>query len=799
MDDLLDAACEPPPPDDAQGGPSTLASHDIDIVPAAGEARTEKCIRIVKCGLRRAIALSEPDYRKFSCAVEEYVHYVSRALRRASLALLRHLVVRASTDVPVPDLFHQKDTFWKDWLRLATQGAATVGRLPGVEAVQDVMGPPPAPPVDVVALDQVVAYAAVTFRTAVLNNAYVPLIPRLTRLVKTTLRARALEADGGPPLPEAYVVMSQLRSKAPAFHGWPAWLREFADDVRRRLDMTLGEYLHDDWGKKLPFDRLFSFNMWMQRQFEDLGARRIALSPVFSVRRAHVRLDKRVLISLFAQLYPAHPSVANLRRIQALHGDERKQGRPGFLHPDKVMLPQPPKLKTKKACAGDTAAWEAQTEARKAHERQVAQVRRSPEYAAQLRQNRVLVEAVRDVTRVLFAKIPLPKSGGWTFDGSVTTDGVSVSLQYASVRIKPPPPPKPMRAPSSRKKAAAASGSNEYDTGLSTYIASTNTLVLGVDPGRVSIATVSYVLDEATNKLVKAAAPSSGGWSLSRAEYRACSGIRDLDAAKARRYETFSAQWSALGAEGAALRTSRVEDVDLYLGRLAQFEGAWWEAALRRRESRDALRRYSGKRRALDGFFARIRRQLDKMMPDVNIQVAYGSAAMTMKPSGRGEVAVPTTGAFHACRRAFGREAVSVTDEAYSTKVDWETGTVKHAVYATFALDERGEVVRKVASTPSRWMPRVPEVERPLIQQQVDRLRDEARRRRSGLVTAPTAAAPPIVAGPPPPLRYPEVRGLRFCPERRMYQNRDRSAARTIARLRTLELLGLPRPAPFCR
>ena len=58
----------------------------------------------------------------------------------------------------------------------------------------------------------------------------------------------------------------------------------------------------------------------------------------------------------------------------------------------------------------------------------------------------------------------------------------------------------------------------------------------------------------------------------------------------------------------------------------------------------------------------------------------------------RGEVAVPTTGAFHACRRAFGRETVSVTDEAYSTKVDWETGAVKHAVYATFELDERGEV-----------------------------------------------------------------------------------------------------------
>ena len=47
--------------------------------------------------------------------------------------------------------------------------------------------------------------------------------------------------------------------------------------------------------------------------------------------------------------------------------------------------------------------------------------------------------------------------------------------------------------------------------------------------------------------------------------------------------------------------------------------------------------------------------------------------------------------------------------------------------------------------------------------------------------------------------RYPEVRGLRFCPERRLYLDRDRESAVAIARLRTLELLGKPRPAPFVK
>jgi hypothetical protein len=47
--------------------------------------------------------------------------------------------------------------------------------------------------------------------------------------------------------------------------------------------------------------------------------------------------------------------------------------------------------------------------------------------------------------------------------------------------------------------------------------------------------------------------------------------------------------------------------------------------------------------------------------------------------------------------------------------------------------------------------------------------------------------------------RYPEVRGLRFSTKTRSYLDRDLSAAKTIARLRTLELTGRPRPAEFSR
>lgn len=801
LDDLVDAA-DLPPPDEQEGGdeggpsaPSTVAEHEGAGVPTSSSP-TLKHVRIVKCALRRALALPDADYVKFSAAVEEYVAYVSQALRRASLALLRHLLHVAATGGQAPDLFRAKDVYWRNWLRLATQGAENVAQLPGVQDVMDKLGAPPPVP-DVGTLDQVVAYAAITFKTAVCNNAYVPLIPRLTRLVKTALRARN-QHDPHAGVPRPYDVVLHLREKNPTYDGWPDWLRAFATDVRDRLGLMDTDYLHDEWGKKMEFHRLFAFNVWMQHQFEALGARRISLSPVFNVQRAHVRLDKKVLVGLFRQLYPDHAAVKGLLAINKLHKEAKAKKEAGFLHPDKVMRVPRPMTKKKAACKDD-GEWADQNELREEYERQVAGLRRSPAYVAQLRKNRLLVDAVKAVTGALFARIPVPKSGGWTFDGSVVTDGVSVSLQYSVMRPKPP-------AVKKRKARRAVARAAEYDRDLATYLPKLDatgggpTLVVGVDPGRVNIATISYVLNDGATKLMKAAGPHQGSWTLSRGEYRTRSGILALDAAKVERCAPFTAQWASLGQDGASLRTSQLEDMDRYLDRLAEFERAWWEMALKRRESRDALRRYAGKRAVLDKFFAGVKKRLRRMFPDTDIQVGYGSAVMSMKPTGRGEVAVPTTGAFHACKRAFGPSAVSITDEANTTKKEWATGAVKQAVYATFHRDAAGVVRRTLGHTPCQWTPVVPMAERADVELEVGKLRETNRRRRGGLTAAPTAAAAYVPAvAPASMLRYPEVRGLRFSPERRMYLDRDREAARTIARLRTQELLGLDRPAPFCR
>lgn len=800
LDDVFDAAEALPPPDAEEGDGG--GSHGPEAGPSAplltqansggGNGVTAKHIRIVKCALRRALALPDDQYASVSAAIELYVTYVSRALRRASLALLRHLLHVVDAGEHVPDLYHAPATYWKNWLRLATQGAS-IAQLPGVADVNAKLGPPPTPP-EVVALDQVVAYAAITFKTAVCNNAYVPLIPRLQRLVKTKMRAHQGPEDGDRDL-RPYDVMLHLRQKNPTFDGWPAWLRAFAIDVRQRLGLTDANYLDDEWGKRMDFHRLFTFNVWMQHQFEALDARRIALSPVFNVHRAHVRLDKKVILGLFAHMYPDHPAVKNVRLVQGLHKAERKQKQPGYLHPDRLMdVPYPTKMK-KADCTDEE--WMAYQKKLDEYARRTDELRRSPEYAIQLRKHRVLVDAVMGLTKTLFANIPTPKRGGWTFDGSVVTDGVAVSLQYSVYRPKPPTVKK-------RAKKRAVAKAAEYDRGLCTYMPDTAdgrpaTLVIGVDPGRVNIVTISYVLNDAATKLVREDGPRKGSWTLTRGEYRMRSGILALDEAKAKRCEPFKARWASLGQDGAALRTSRLEDVDLYLDRLAEFEPDWWEMALQRRESRDAFRRYVGKRAVLDKFFASVKKRLEKMLPEASIQVGYGSAVMSMKPTGRCEVAVPTTGTFRACKRAFGPDAVSVTDESNSTKVEWSTGVAKHLVYAVFERDAAGTLWRKVAHTPGKRTPIVPAAQQADVQEEMDKRRDAAKRRRGGMTSAPTAATHDVDAVAPATLRYPEIRGLRFSPERRMYLDRDREAARTIARLRTQELLGLNRPAPFCR
>jgi hypothetical protein len=158
-----------------------------------------------------------------------------------------------------------------------------------------------------------------------------------------------------------------------------------------------------------------------------------------------------------------------------------------------------------------------------------------------------------------------------------------------------------------------------------------------------------------------------------------------------------------------------------------------------------------------------------------------------MLPGGKGEVSVPTTGAYHSCRRVFGKKRVSATPEFNSTKVKWETGKVKHRVYKRyFVRDEAGPggmmtpMVREQLCSikPGSITPRLDPSQLALMEMMnVKRLE----RNRSFKMCQPWVQVVP---------RFPEVRGLRFCPETRMYYDRDIEAAIAIGRLSILRRRG---------
>jgi hypothetical protein len=139
---------------------------------------------------------------------------------------------------------------------------------------------------------------------------------------------------------------------------------------------------------------------------------------------------------------------------------------------------------------------------------------------------------------------------------------------------------------------------------------------------------------------------------LTRGCYYTQSGIKKLNIRKKNRYKEFISLWNTLGGEDSSLATSNPSNILSYLKTYSTFSDAWWKLALLRRESRDNLQRYAGKRHVMDSFYVKIKKTLArplkgglalraKQFPDTDICIAYGSAVTSMKATGPGEIAAP--------------------------------------------------------------------------------------------------------------------------------------------------------------
>lgn len=256
---------------------------------------------IVKCSLSTVIAAEHRDaFRKI---VESCVTRISRSLRQASIGMLAFVTWMCEHDMydQLPPLmsYEKNCQYWRDWLEL---------NRAGIERVHNDSGKPGIPDEiwkiieDYVRDDEIVEIvntktsrdqAAVQFATAIQNNAYIPLVPRLTRLTK--LRIMKENSKGV----KTSDLMTRIRSAQNHDNSdLPEWARKHVTEVRGWLGMPVDSYFYDDSGKCFSFAHLIKLNYNIQKALESINGRRISLSPVFSVRRQHVRFTQLHLLEI---------------------------------------------------------------------------------------------------------------------------------------------------------------------------------------------------------------------------------------------------------------------------------------------------------------------------------------------------------------------------------------------------------------------------------------------------------------------------------------------------------------------
>ena len=763
--------------------------------PPVVEYKDATKICVIKCSIGRALNLNAANKVHFLGEVEKFVNIVSRMSRRASLVLSYHMTKLVSSGKPIPDFYSTKkfnDTYWKNWLRIGIDGyfPDAKSRL-SYEEVKDVIGKVVDPegqddlllksfPSD---FDQVLCYAGHTLRTVVTNNAWVPLFARLARLTKHMIRSKGIVGI------TAYAVVKAIRSEDPIPEEFCDDIKEYIREVRERLKAKDGERLYDSYGKEeIDFGTMFRFNFWMQKQFESMEQRRIRLMPIFKVGRMHVRLDARTLLS-FAKKFIDATDVA----MKALSDMDKEDN---HKNPKLDMFDDVPTVPTdvkKKNCTPEE--WEQHKKLIDDRNKAVEVIRAKQEYIDRKATFDAYTSLQHRVCATLFNDyVNKQRSNkGWKFDNSVSTDGISVSLQYSKVTRVPVVPPKKVK----KVKKEGPLELKEYDRNLPTNfkMANRDVVVLGLDPGRSNIATVNYLfVDETTKK------SHTRTWKLTRGQYYVESGIQRLNLVKQRRYETLIPRWQELGGPNISLNTSNPSDIKFYMEKYALVMDDWWVLALKRRESWDNLKRYAGKRRVLDSFFSRINKDTKKLFPEKEVIVAYGSAYTSMKATGIGEVAVPVGGAHSACKRHLNTRTQY---EFRSTIMDWKTAAKKELVYKKITQDKDQNFHETLHHTSAKCPPFVDQEYEVAVTAYNAKKKHQGKCRRGGssdLSTDTQEGSDNDSTGDEKKtkrLRYPEVRGLRFSKESSMYHDRDRESALTIARLCCMAMRNLPVPFPF--
>ena len=241
----------------------------------------------------------------------------------------------------------------------------------------------------------------------------------------------------------------------------------------------------------------------------------------------------------------------------------------------------------------------------------------------------------------------IPKVGKGVFTKTIETDGTSICFHFRRPKV--------------------IYEKEEIDRNIQRVkelFKEKDTRKLSCDPGRDCIYTI---VEEGSNKV----------WKLSRREYYSSSGIykargntldwsRDL-------LPTFLA-CSKVSSKGICFDSYK-KYLEVFL---ATYDTLWLEYS-KKRWAAQRFRLYGGKKRCLDNFWNKVLEDKDENGKKRNRQtvIAYGGAKMA--PGGKGEMNVPTTGAFKVCQKRRDLE-ILVVDEFRTSKLHHQTHQLLHKV-----------------------------------------------------------------------------------------------------------------------
>ena len=799
---------------------------------------------VIKCcllkHLNRNVTGNESYLKTLLDYIDRGTEMISKMMRRSSLIMLYH-ISRIKNQTCLPDLKTQNTTWWKNVLKMGLLefGSGTffpdedIKRsytiLKSRDLVKDklaIEGVEECP----IHFDQVISSAATLLETITVNNLWFPLIKRLERFCK----AYASNYNEKNKLKDknrlsAFDLMNLIRSgnipEGDELYGSsvPSEFVELTKQIRNLLNeprkkpkdepLVVSDkdfYLWDDTSKELNGDALLKCNIWLLKWFVDHEKKGFKLFPVCNVERKHIRLDEKTLINLInlmlkpkkekdetkksyadrMKIYEDTMKTLNCENYSSLQksnpGDPSKILRSikkpiskDFLDQEAYKIECEKNVSCKKPPSYTKFVdKEKFNEATKEYEEKIKRIKNDPKFIENEKNYKEYVRRKQTVARLLFPeKVFHMKGKSGDFQASITTDGVSVSFQYETPCPAIEKKEKEQKS-KSRKKENQVDKVEDYDCDLS--FVSKDTVVGGLDPGRCSLATIVIQERKSDQTIEKKT------FSLSRGQYLVDSGTRKFNETKAKWFLPLQGHFTNFSKH--SLKNGNPEDVIMYLDAYNQCSDQWWSLALKKRESRAKMQSYIGKRKTIDRFFAQVKKCMDKTWGKEKKKViAYGHAGPHMKPSGKGEMSVPTSSTYKACKRIFGPTNTIIEDESYTTKICSCCKCEKLPVFINPKNQLCAYENRK----------QVKEEEKETIEKIIKERKDKENRRKGGKEIIEKEEKQKDEKEKK--LYYPEVRGLRFCPKCRKFLNRDKESAKTIGLLHILRSTLNVRPNCFCK